>query len=336
MARTSGSKNDLVKCEYCGEMYSVTYKHCPFCNEDGTGRWDDEPVVDEDEYYEDEEPRGGRRLSGGGGGRGRGPRRPQWEGPSVGTIIGGVLSLVLIVAAIFIVVSIFRSINGDKEPKPTPTPAPTPSASIPVESDPVESTDPTTPPSPTTPSIDLVKPTDFTLNRTDFTFSKPGDQWQMVARLVPEDATAEVVWKSSNPNVASISWNGLVTAVSPGTVTLTATIEGVGERTCICRCTFDSSATPAPKPSADNQGGSTASSGDLKLSREDFTLAKKGDSWKLVVTGTDSTVTWSSSKPEVATVAADGTVTNVSKGNSTITAEVDGVKLTCIVRCKDE
>lgn len=331
MARGSGSRNDLVKCEYCGEMYSVTYKHCPFCNEDGTGRWDDEPVADEEEYYEDEEPRGGgRRLSGGG----RGPRRPQWDGPSLGTIIGGALSLALIVAAIFIVLSIFRSINGDNKPQPTPTPTPTPSASVPpVEGDPVETTDPTTPPTPTTPSIDLVKPTSFTLSKTDMSFFKPGECWDLKVKMEPADATAEVTWKSSDPNIASVSWNGRVTAVSKGTVTVTATIEGLGEQTCIVRCNFDASATPAPKPSADN-GGSTASSGNLKLSREDFTLAEKGDSWKLTVSGTTSTVTWSSSKPEVATVAADGTVTNVGKGNSTITAEVDGVKLTCIVRCK--
>ena len=50
MARTRGTKNELVKCPYCGEMYSVTYKHCPFCNEDGTGRWDD--LADEDGYEE--------------------------------------------------------------------------------------------------------------------------------------------------------------------------------------------------------------------------------------------------------------------------------------------
>ena len=48
MARR-GTKNDLVKCEYCGEMYSVTYKHCPFCNEDGTGRWD-ETETSQDNY----------------------------------------------------------------------------------------------------------------------------------------------------------------------------------------------------------------------------------------------------------------------------------------------
>ena len=53
MARRTGSENDLIKCEYCGEMYSVTYKHCPFCNEDGTGRWDD--LADEDGYEEYDE-----------------------------------------------------------------------------------------------------------------------------------------------------------------------------------------------------------------------------------------------------------------------------------------
>ena len=47
MAKGSGKKDDLIKCEYCGEMYSTTYKHCPLCNEDGTGAWD-EP--DEEEY----------------------------------------------------------------------------------------------------------------------------------------------------------------------------------------------------------------------------------------------------------------------------------------------
>lgn len=55
MAR-GGPKNELIKCEYCGEMYSVTYKHCPFCNEDGTGRWDDlenGADYDLDDEYED-------------------------------------------------------------------------------------------------------------------------------------------------------------------------------------------------------------------------------------------------------------------------------------------
>ena len=49
MARRITSKNELIVCPYCGEKYSVTYKHCPFCNEDGTGRWDD-PAPEDHEY----------------------------------------------------------------------------------------------------------------------------------------------------------------------------------------------------------------------------------------------------------------------------------------------
>ena len=105
MARTRGTKNELVKCPYCGEMYSVTYKHCPFCNEDGTGGWD------ELEEYDDEPRRsGGKRLAGGSGGRGRG------QGFSVRSIVGTLISLALIIAAVCIVTSIVRSLLGKSKP----------------------------------------------------------------------------------------------------------------------------------------------------------------------------------------------------------------------------
>ena len=327
MARGSGKKDDLVKCEYCGEFYSTTYKHCPFCNEDGTGGWD-EP--DEEEY--DDRPRrpaGGKRLQGGvapGGGR---DRRP---GPQINpmSVVGIILSLILIVAAVCIVVSIFRSIVGPKQPKPTPTPPaiestePTPT---PTPSEPAESETPTV--EPTTPSVDIVAPTSFTLNKSDISFFGPGEICDLKVRLVPSDATADVTWKSSNADVASVSWNGRVTAISRGTVTITATIEGVGEQSCIVRCQFDGTASSSGGSSGSNQ----SSSGGLTLSRSDFTLSSVGDSWTLVVTGTDSEVTWTSSNTDVATVSDKGKVVAVSKGTCTVTAEVDGVKLKCIVRC---
>ena len=113
MARQGRTKNELIKCEYCGEMYSVTYKHCPFCNEDGTGSWDD-PDTEAEEYY-DEAPRGGgKRLMG--GGHGSNPRR---DPPPVGRIIAFALSLALIIAAAGIVLSLVRSLmGGDKKPGP--------------------------------------------------------------------------------------------------------------------------------------------------------------------------------------------------------------------------
>ena len=52
-----------------------------------------------------------------------------------------------------------------------------------------------------------------------------------------------------------------------------------------------------------------------------------------VVTGASGTAKWSSDNTSVVTVADDGTVTAVDKGTATVTAEVDGKKLNCEVRC---
>ena len=334
MARKSGVKNELIKCEYCGEMYSTTYKRCPFCNEDGTGPW---AVAAEpgDEYDDDDYdvPRGGKRLASAG-------RKRNGRGQSVGSIIGWILSALLIIAAVCIVFSIARSFLGmDKRPNPTPTP-PTaesvePTPSEPGETDPAESADPveseTPQPQVTIPSVDVVRPTSFTLSKTDMTFDGAGQQWNLKVTMVPADATAEVTWKSSNPNIAAVNFDGKVTAVGPGTCTVTATIEGVGEQTCIVRCNFKNGGTTNNNTSTGTENNTTSSG--LTISRTDFTLASVGDHWRLVISGTDSTVTWTSSNPAVATVAADGTVTAVSKGTCTVTAEVDGEKLTCIVRC---
>ena len=55
----------------------------------------------------------------------------------------------------------------------------------------------------------------------------------------------------------------------------------------------------------------------------------------LKVDNTSSKVTWSSSKKDVATVNSKGVVTGKSAGTTTITAKVDGQKLTCKVKVKD-
>lgn len=76
--------------------------------------------------------------------------------------------------------------------------------------------------------------TSVTLDKTSATlYSNTGDANHTVAltaTVLPEDADdKELVWRSSNPNVASVNQNGLVTAVSAGTATITATaMDGSG------------------------------------------------------------------------------------------------------------
>jgi len=313
-------------------MYSVTYKHCPFCNEDGTGRWDDlENMADtQDEVREN---RGGKRLAGGGNRRGGG-----YGGrPSFGQIVATIASLALIAAAVCIVVSLFKPqlpvIPGSASASPSAalSASPVPSAPSPSAAG---SASPTTQPSASQPPVASTPPanlpTGFTLNREDFTFDAPGQTFQMRATFTPEGSKADIEWKSSDPNVASVSWNGMVTSVSKGTVTLTATVEGVGKRECIVRCNFTSqSQTAAPASST----SPSSSSSNLKLNREDFTLSKEGEQFRMTVTGTSSAVTWSSTNTSVATIGGDGQVTAVGKGTCKVKAQVDGVTLECIVRC---
>lgn len=309
------NKNDLVQCEYCGEKYSTTYKRCPFC--DGTGNPENAP---------DDTRRGGKRLAGRGGSSG-----PGW---SLGSIVWGIVSLVIIIAAICIVVSTVKSFLGG-EVKPTPTSIPSSSQPVVESSEPTPSAEPSVVPSvepSVEPTVDPSLPTDFTLSKSDFSLFKSGDSWTIKVTFTPASAKAPVVWSTSNPKVATVSENGKVVAVGKGTCTIKATVEGVGEKTCIVRCNFKSSdATPAPDPTPTP---SSTSSTEIKINKTDFTLFHAGETARLRISGTTSTVVWSSSDTDVATVDKSGQVTAMGKGTCTITATVDGQTFKCIVRCR--
>ncbi|MCC8045773.1 MAG: Ig-like domain-containing protein [Clostridiales bacterium] len=73
-----------------------------------------------------------------------------------------------------------------------------------------------------------------------------------------------------------------------------------------------------------------ASAASVKLSDTSVTLIK-GQTTKLTISGTDSTVTWKSNKKSIAKVNAKGKVTALKNGAATITAIVDGAKYKCKV-----
>ena len=70
----------------------------------------------------------------------------------------------------------------------------------------------------------------------------------------------------------------------------------------------------------------------VKLDKTSLTLTKgKTYTLKTTVTGTNKAVSWSSSNSSVASVDKNGKVTAKTKGNTTITAKVDGVSASCKV-----
>ena len=71
----------------------------------------------------------------------------------------------------------------------------------------------------------LVPATDITLDKTSLTLTNNATA-TLKATVTPEDTTDTVTWSSSNPDVATVDENGVVTAKANGTATITAKAGG--------------------------------------------------------------------------------------------------------------
>jgi len=80
--------------------------------------------------------------------------------------------------------------------------------------------------------------TGITLNYEELTLI-PDDTITLIATVQPDDATNKtVIWKSSNPNVATVNSEGMVTAVANGKTTIIAITQD-GDKIATCAVTVD-------------------------------------------------------------------------------------------------
>ena len=173
--------------------------------------------------------------------------------------------------------------------------------------------------------------TGIKLSTQKINLNRAGDAYQIEADVTPINATNKaVMWASSNPGVASVTQAGLVTAVSNGVTTITATTQD-GGYTDNCEVRVELPETPNVPVT------------DIELNTQRITLSRIGTSYQLkadVMPGnaTNQLVTWASSNPSVATVSNNGLVTAVSEGTATITVTTeDGQKVaTCTVTVRIE
>lgn len=112
-------------------------------------------------------------------------------------------------------------------------------------------------------------------------------------------------WMSSNPEVATVDPEGLVTAQKPGTTTVTAL--ATNGQALRCAVTVNSEV------------------GKVTLNKRDLLLRTVGSKEALTASvavedGVNVPITWVSSNPGVATVDASGVVTAVADGEAKITA----------------
>ena len=164
--------------------------------------------------------------------------------------------------------------------------------------------------------------TGVSLDKTSATIDA-GSSITLKATVQPSTAANKsVVWKSSDPKVASVS-NGKVTGASEGTATITVTTVD-GGCTATCKVTVKGSVS-VTGVSLDKTSATIDVGGSITLKA----TVKPSDA-------TDKSVVWTSSSSKVASVS-NGKVTGVSAGKATITVTtVDGgYKATCEVTVKD-
>jgi uncharacterized protein YjdB len=127
------------------------------------------------------------------------------------------------------------------------------------------------------------------------------------------DISPQVMWASSNPQVATIYANGLATAVSAGTANITATLGGVTSPATALAVQPLSSIAVSPSAPNNLAVGAT----------QNFTaIGTYADGSLMNIT---SQVTWSSTVPGITTIAAGGTATGVKSGTANITASLAGI-----------
>ncbi|MGO4271406.1 Ig-like domain-containing protein, partial [Paenibacillus sp. TAF58] len=133
--------------------------------------------------------------------------------------------------------------------------------------------------------------------------------------LVPEFTPAnvsnkELIWRSSNPSVATVDVNGTVYGASLGTATVTATTVDGGKVSTVL---VTVNATVPVTGLALNPTGLNLQLGGMQTLVATVTPAN----------ATNKLIKWESVNPIVAVVAADGTVTGMSTGTTQIKATSD-------------
>lgn len=169
----------------------------------------------------------------------------------------------------------------------------------------------------------LVTPvTGITLNQEELTLN-PKRNSVLTAAVEPADATNKnVTWSSDNEAVATVSEDGFVTAVAPGTADITVTTED-GGFTAVAKVTVEASEITGLRADAEDEEIYPGETTALKayLTPDDILVED---------------VTWTSSNVRLATVDENGNVTAIRPGAVAFTAVTeDGTyKDTAVVTVK--
>ena len=309
----------LIKCPKCGEMFSDSYKTCPFCEED-------------EAYYS-----GKLRKS-------RGRRAAESRRRKTPSVLGPVAIVVLILLAALVVWLIFgdqikEAITGEKPPI----------TDVDKPDDTIDKPDDT----PVTPTISLNR-TVLVLNVGDKDELKVNGTEDAAAWSSSAPTVASV--NSAGEVTALTKGNAVITAeVNGESVTCTVTVRDESDAPDNGTDTPDNNSTTT-KPNNSNKPSTGTTKVDVSKLKLKLTMGEwvstiespnsdgnfeitsvQGEEWTLAVDGTTAAVIWSAeSGNSVATVSGDTLkVTGSSTGRyTTITGKVGDATIKLIVRIR--
>ena len=174
----------------------------------------------------------------------------------------------------------------------------------------------------------------ISLNKTDVTLVRRGEQFTLSATLTPSNTTEEIVWSSTDESFAVVDEKGVVTAINgSGSGEVVARIVATcGSETaeCLIRCNF---ANSEDSGTAEGGGGYSLSITDFTMSYADEEVTVSVENANLV----SDTFSWSIDDPSIAEIipAEDAVIVMARKsGTTTLRVKInDATELTCIVRC---
>lgn len=309
----------LIKCPKCGEMFSDSYKTCPFCEED-------------EAYYS-----GKLRKS-------RGRRAAESRRRKTPSVLGPVAIVVLILLAALVVWLIFgdqikEAITGEKPPI----------TDVDKPDDTIDKPDDT----PVTPTISLNR-TVLVLNVGEKDELKVNGTEDTVEWSSSAPTVASV--NSAGEVTALTKGNAVITAeVNGESVTCTVTVKDESDAPDNGTDTPDNNSTTT-KPDNSNKPSTGTTKVDVSKLKLKLTMGEwvstiespnsdgnfeitsvQGEEWTLAVDGTTAAVIWSAeSGNSVATVSGDTLkVTGSSSGRyTTITGKVGDATIKLVVRIR--
>ena len=137
---------------------------------------------------------------------------------------------------------------------------------------------------------------------------------------ITSDEPFQINWTSDQPDIASVSKQGLVTAHKAGSAVITVTAklqtkDGIYSGSASCTITIEKN--------------------NISLNKRKLTMYTS-ETKQLKAKGvSDKIVTWKSSKPKIASVNSSGTIKPKKTGQTTITATANGVSASCKVIVKN-